>query len=128
MAEEEAKNLETPVVEEPTTEEPDIEEIKNQLAEREAELAEEKAVKAYEDDVREANSQLDTFLNNLGNAMVQEFKRYGIDPNSNLDELREKDPAKANVAERIIKQAQEVKASGFGRAALQDTENARADL
>lgn len=100
----------TEEVEEPTKEEPDIEEIKNQLAEREAELAEEKAVKAYEDDVREANSQLDTFLNNLGNAMVQEFKRYGIDPNSNLDELREKDPAKANVAERIIKQAQEVKA------------------
>lgn len=88
----------------------DVEEVKKQLAEKEAELEEEKAIKSYENDVREANRQLDDFLVNLGNAMAQEFAKYGIDVNTNLDELKKTDPAKAQVAENIIRQAQEVKA------------------
>lgn len=91
----------------------DVEKIKHDLAEKEAELAEEKAIKAYEDDVREANSQLDSFLHNLGNAMVQEFAKYGIDPNVSLEDLRKQDPAKAQVAENIINQAQAVKAQAM---------------
>lgn len=95
------------IVEEPRNEE--LEKAKAELAEKEAELNEEKAIKSYEDDVREANRQYDEFLTNLGNAMLQEFAKYGIDANTNLDELRKSDPAKAQVAENIIRQAQQAK-------------------
>lgn len=94
-------------VEAPRDEE--LEKAKAELAEKEAELQEEKAIKSYEDDVREANKQYDEFLTNLGNAMLQEFAKYGIDANTNLDELRKSDPAKAQVAENIIRQAQQAK-------------------
>lgn len=93
--------------------EENVEDIKKQLAEKEAELAEERAIQSYEHDVREANQQLDSFLANLSNAMVQEFAKYGIDTNTNLDELKKQDPAKAQVAENIIKQAQAVKAQAM---------------
>lgn len=102
VVEEEAKEAPLPQVE-------NVEDVKKQLAEKEAELEEEKAIKAYESDVREANRQLDDFLVNLGNAMAQEFAKYGIDVNTNLDELKKSDPAKAQVAENIIRQAQAVK-------------------
>lgn len=95
------------IVEAPRDEE--LEKAKAELAEKEAELQEEKAIKSYEDDVREANRQYDEFLTNLGNAMLQEFAKYGIDANTNLDELRKSDPAKAQVAENIIRQAQQAK-------------------
>lgn len=95
------------IVEAPHDEE--LEKAKAELAEKEAELQEEKAIKSYEDDVREANRQYDEFLTNLGNAMLQEFAKYGIDANTNLDELRKSDPAKAQVAENIIRQAQQAK-------------------
>lgn len=110
------ENVEEPKGDEPTKEPErteDIELVKKELAEKEAELAEEKAIKAYEDDVREANRQLDEFLQGLGNAMVQEFAKYGIDPDTNLDELKKKDPAKAQVAENIIRQAQNAKATAM---------------
>lgn len=94
-------------VEAPQNEE--LEKAKAELAEKEAELQEEKAIKSYEDDVREANRQYDEFLTNLGNAMLQEFAKYGIDANTNLEELRKSDPAKAQVAENIIRQAQQAK-------------------
>lgn len=94
-------------VEAPHNEE--LEKAKAELAEKEAELQEEKAIKSYEDDVREANRQYDEFLTNLGNAMLQEFAKYGIDANTNLEELRKSDPAKAQVAENIIRQAQQAK-------------------
>ena len=94
-------------VEAPHNEE--LEKAKAELAEKEAELQEEKAIKSYEDDVREANRQYDEFLTNLGNAMLQEFAKYGIDANTNLEELRKTDAAKAQVAENIIRQAQQAK-------------------
>lgn len=102
-------------VEEVVKDEPSIavDDVKKQLAEKEAELAEEKAIKSYEDDVREANRQLDQFLLNLGSAMEQELAKYGIGVDVSLDELRKSDPAKAQVAENIINQAQAVKAQAL---------------
>lgn len=99
----------TEVVEEVPVKDEELKKAKAELAEKEAELQEEKAIKSYEDDVREANRQYDEFLTNLGNAMFQEFAKYGIDANTNLEELRKNDPAKAQVAENIIRQAQQVK-------------------
>lgn len=87
----------------------ELERAKAELAEKEAELAEEKAIKSYEDDVREANRQYDEFLTNLGNAMLQELNKYGIDANTSIEELRKTDPAKAQVAENIVRQAQQAK-------------------
>lgn len=87
----------------------ELEKAKAELAEKEAELAEEKAIKSYEDDVREANRQYDEFLTNLGNAMLQELNKYGIDANTSIEELRKTDPAKAQVAENIVRQAQQAK-------------------
>lgn len=101
--EEEAKQEEAPARDE------ELEKAKAELAEKEAELAEEKAIKSYEDDVREANRQYDEFLTNLGNAMLQELNKYGIDANTSIEELRKTDPAKAQVAENIVRQAQQAK-------------------
>lgn len=101
--EEEAKQEEAPARDE------ELEKAKAELAEKEAELAEEKAIKSYEDDVREASRQYDEFLTNLGNAMLQELNKYGIDANTSIEELRKTDPAKAQVAENIVRQAQQAK-------------------
>lgn len=101
--EEETKQEEAPARDE------ELEKAKAELAEKEAELAEEKAIKSYEDDVREANRQYDEFLTNLGNAMLQELNKYGIDANTSIEELRKTDPAKAQVAENIVRQAQQAK-------------------
>ena len=123
VEEPEAKSDEVPEVSEEDVAEPAVEEkqeqapardeelekAKAELAEKEAELAEEKAIKSYEDDVREANRQYDEFLTNLGNAMLQELNKYGIDANTSIEELRKTDPAKAQVAENIVRQAQQAK-------------------
>lgn len=116
VEESEVKSDEIPEVSEEVPEEivevshnEELEKAKAELAEKEAELQEEKAIKSYENDVREANRQYNEFLTNLGNAMLQEFAKYGIDANTNLEELRKTDPAKAQVAENIIRQAQQAK-------------------
>lgn len=59
--------------------------------------------------VVKAAKDYDDFNAKLGDALLDTFKQYGIDPDQNIDELK-KDPAKFQIAQDIVRQAQTLQA------------------
>ena len=74
----------------------DEQETKQMIDNRQAAVVE--AAKAYDD-----------FNAKLSDALLDTFKQYGIDPDQNIEELR-KDPAKFQIAQDIMRQAQTLQA------------------
>lgn len=96
-------------------------EIATKLAEAEAKLAEIEEEKAFNKKVAEAQQQTDyvvktfsDFRIRLGKDLEAEFKRYNIDTKKSINELREEDPAKAELAINLTNQAMSL---------MQDAEN-----
>lgn len=103
--------------------EPEVkdDEIATKLAEAEAKLAEIEEEKAFNKKVAEAQQQTDyviktfsDFRISLGKNLEAEFKRYNIDTKKSINELREEDPAKAELAINLTNQAMSL---------IQDAEN-----
>lgn len=59
--------------------------------------------------VVKAAKDYDDFNAKLGDALLDTFKQYGIDPDQNIEELK-KDPAKFQIAQDIVRQAQTLQA------------------
>lgn len=88
------------------------EDVALKLAEAEAKLAEIEEEKAFNKKVAEAQQQTDyvvktfsDFRIRLGKDLEAEFKRYNIDTKKSINELREEDPAKAELAINLTNQA-----------------------
>lgn len=58
----------------------------------------------------EVENEVARFDNNLSHALEDTFKQYGIDLNSTLEELKEKDPAKHAIAMELIGHAENIRA------------------
>ena len=59
--------------------------------------------------VQNVETEYNRVLNGIQKALNDTLDQYGIDKTKTLDELRKEDPAKAVIAEDLIKQANEVK-------------------
>lgn len=97
--------------EEATDEEPaeDVEKVKAELeALREAE-EERKGLEDLGNLVQNVETEYNRVLNGIQKALNDTLDQYGIDKTKTLDELRKEDPAKAVIAEDLIRQANEVK-------------------
>lgn len=97
--------------EEAVEEEPaeDVEKVKAELeALREAE-EERKGLEDLGNLVQNVETEYNRVLNGIQKALNDTLDQYGIDKTKTLDELRKEDPAKAVIAEDLIRQANEVK-------------------
>lgn len=59
--------------------------------------------------VQNAENEMNRVLNGIQKALNDTLDQYGIDKTKTLDELRKEDPAKAVIAEDLIRQANQVK-------------------
>lgn len=96
-------------VEEASTESDELGKVKAELeAMREAETTR-KLVADREASIQKAAQDFEVFSNNLKDAILDTFKQYGIDPDVNIEELK-KDPAKFQIAQDIVTNAQRIQA------------------
>lgn len=110
-AREEVEKEETEAVEEEgdNKEEVDVDALKAEVeAMKEAE-EERKGLADLSTLVQNAENEMNRVLNGIQKALNDTLDQYGIDKTKTLDELRKEDPAKAVIAEDLIRQANQVK-------------------
>lgn len=108
---EEVEKEETEAVEEEgdNKEEVDVDALKAEVeAMKEAE-EERKGLADLSNLVQNAENEMNRVLNGIQKALNDTLDQYGIDKTKTLDELRKEDPAKAVIAEDLIRQANQVK-------------------
>lgn len=109
---EEDSDVPPPTEEEEATEEEPAEDVEKVKAELEALREAEEERKGLEDLgnlVQNVETEYNRVLNGIQKALNDTLDQYGIDKTKTLDELRKEDPAKAVIAEDLIRQANEVK-------------------
>lgn len=109
---EEDSDVPPPSEEEEATEEESAEDVEKVKAELEALREAEEERKGLEDLgnlVQNVETEYNRVLNGIQKALNDTLDQYGIDKTKTLDELRKEDPAKAVIAEDLIRQANEVK-------------------
>ena len=109
---EEDSDVPPPTEEEEATEEESAEDVEKVKAELEALREAEEERKGLEDLgnlVQNVETEYNRVLNGIQKALNDTLDQYGIDKTKTLDELRKEDPAKAVIAEDLIRQANEVK-------------------
>lgn len=109
---EEDSDVPPPTEEEEATEEEPSEDVEKVKAELEALREAEEERKGLEDLgnlVQNVETEYNRVLNGIQKALNDTLDQYGIDKTKTLDELRKEDPAKAVIAEDLIRQANEVK-------------------
>lgn len=109
---EEDSDVPPPTEEEEATEEEPTEDVEKVKAELEALREAEEERKGLEDLgnlVQNVETEYNRVLNGIQKALNDTLDQYGIDKTKTLDELRKEDPAKAVIAEDLIRQANEVK-------------------
>lgn len=109
---EEDSDVPPPTEEEEATEEETAEDVEKVKAELEALREAEEERKGLEDLgtlVQNVETEYNRVLNGIQKALNDTLDQYGIDKTKTLDELRKEDPAKAVIAEDLIRQANEVK-------------------
>lgn len=109
---EEDSDVPPPSEEEEATEEESGEDVEKVKAELEALREAEEERKGLEDLgnlVQNVETEYNRVLNGIQKALNDTLDQYGIDKTKTLDELRKEDPAKAVIAEDLIRQANEVK-------------------
>lgn len=109
---EENSDVPPPSEEEEVTEEEPTEDVEKVRAELEALREAEEERKGLEDLgnlVQNVETEYNRVLNGIQKALNDTLDQYGIDKTKTLDELRKEDPAKAVIAEDLIRQANEVK-------------------
>lgn len=109
---EEDSDVPPPAEEEEATEEEPSEDVEKVKAELEALREAEEERKGLEDLgnlVQNVETEYNRVLNGIQKALNDTLDQYGIDKTKTLDELRKEDPAKAVIAEDLIRQANEVK-------------------
>ena len=80
----------------------ELEQMKEAEEVRKMEVAREKAI-------AEASKTYDDFNDKLAHAVEDTFRQYGIDPNSSIEDLQ-KDPAKMQIVQDIVANAQRIQA------------------
>ena len=109
---EEDSDVPPPTEEEEATDEESTEDVEKVKAELEALREAEEERKGLEDLgnlVQNVETEYNGVLNGIQKALNDTLDQYGIDKTKTLDELRKEDPAKAVIAEDLIRQANEVK-------------------
>ena len=109
---EEDSDVPPPTEEEEATDEESTEDVEKVKAELEALREAEEERKGLEDLgnlVQNVETEYNRVLNGIQKALNDTLDQYGIDKTKTLDELRKEDPAKAVIAEDLIRQANEVK-------------------
>lgn len=109
---EEDSDVPPPTEEEEAAEEESAEDVEKVKAELEALREAEEERKGLEDLgnlVQNVETEYNRVLNGIQKALNDTLDQYGIDKTKTLDELRKEDPAKAVIAEDLIRQANEVK-------------------
>lgn len=104
---EEEKKEEPPVEDEIAKRQEEFDRMKAELEEMKAAEETRKLIKDREDKIKEASRTYEEFAGNLQNAILDTFKKYGIDPEIDIEELK-KDPSKYQVAKDIVMNAQRI--------------------
>lgn len=105
--EEQEKKEEPSVEDEIAKRQEEFDRMKAELEEMKAAEETRKLIKDREDKIKEASRTYEEFAGNLQNAILDTFKKYGIDPEIDIEELK-KDPSKYQVAKDIVMNAQRI--------------------
>lgn len=110
-AEEATENVEENADESPeeSDKQDELDKVKAELeAMKEAEETR-KMIQDRDETIEKASKDFNEFNNRLKDAILDTFKQYGIDPNTDIEELK-KDPAKYQIAQDIVVNAQRIQA------------------
>ena len=97
-------------VEEPETvkEEVDVDAIKAELEELKAEKAEAEEVEALGRENARVANEFNQLCQGLGKGLEEAFEKYAIPTDKTIEELEKEDPAKAQLARNLTKQANDI--------------------
>lgn len=114
-AKEEAPAEEVPADEEEPAEEPetvkeevDVNAIKAELEELKAEKAEAEEVEALGRENARVANEFNQLCQSLGKGLEEAFEKYAIPTDKTIEELEKEDPAKAQLARNLTKQANDI--------------------
>ena len=89
---------------------PDIDELKRQLEDLKYEKETNEAISNFQTLINTQQKEYENFQETLRQKVAEEFNKYGIPVNVDMDELREVDPAKYQILNNIITNARAIEA------------------
>lgn len=100
---------EKPAEQDRVDEHEELEKVKQELAELKQKEEDKKELNECINATSKVENEFMAFVENIQSEVAKTFEKFNIDQNKTLEEIRKEDPAKAELAERTIKEAVELR-------------------